>query len=651
LLCDFNPARMRGGVDDEIGNFAILGSTAKNLVWRRAMVLLRSSVAFAILSAACLANQASSADQIYPRGVLIINQSNSYRPWPNRIISEIRSAINGLSGQPISVYAEDLDLYRFNGPTYLQEVRNYFGAKYRDKSINAVISIGASALDYALHLRESLWPGVPVLFAAVDRKTADVGNIPGVTGTTIQLHLGDMVRAAKAIIPNIEHFALVGDRLETQLYYSQFAQELVDYSRRFDFIDLMGLPLSDVKERVARLPVRTAVLYIGINSDQSATYVSAEVAPVVAAAANSPTIVSIETYFGTGAVGGYLLSPTDVGRETAQLTIRVLNGENPSTIPVTMSSGLRLIFDWRQLRRWEIDPDRLPAGAEIQFRRPSIWDQYRWEIIAALAILIIQTGMIAKLGVEQRRRRIAEEESRRRILQVIHLNRTATAAALSASVAHELNQPLGSILNAAETANLLLSDDKPNITLLKELVADICRDDQRASDVIRHLRDLLKRRSEQELQTFDISDVIDTAMSIVRPEAAKRGVALDTARTNRAFLVRADQVQLQQVILNLVNNGMDAVSSAAPDRRRLTIQAIPSGASDVEVVVSDLGAGIAEADLKNIFEAFYTTKPGGTGLGLSIARTIIEAYGGKIWAENRSGGGAAFRITLPLAAT
>jgi signal transduction histidine kinase len=642
---------MRGGVDDEIGNFAILGSTAKSLVWRRAMVLLRSSVAFAILSAACLANQASSADQIYPRGVLIINQSNSYRPWPNRIISEIRSAINGLSGQPISVYAEDLDLYRFNGPTYLQEVRNYFGAKYRDKSINAVISIGASALDYALHLRESLWPGVPVLFAAVDRKTADVGNIPGVTGTTIQLHLGDMVRAAKAIIPNIEHFALVGDRLETQLYYSQFAQELVDYSRRFDFIDLMGLPLSDVKERVARLPVRTAVLYIGINSDQSATYVSAEVAPVVAAAANSPTIVSIETYFGTGAVGGYLLSPTDVGRETAQLTIRVLNGENPSTIPVTMSSGLRLIFDWRQLRRWEIDPDRLPAGAEIQFRRPSIWDQYRWEIIAALAILIIQTGMIAKLGVEQRRRRIAEEESRRRILQVIHLNRTATAAALSASVAHELNQPLGSILNAAETANLLLSDDKPNITLLKELVADICRDDQRASDVIRHLRDLLKRRSEQELQTFDISDVIDTAMSIVRPEAAKRGVALDTARTNRAFLVRADQVQLQQVILNLVNNGMDAVSSAAPDRRRLTIQAIPSGASDVEVVVSDLGAGIAEADLKNIFEAFYTTKPGGTGLGLSIARTIIEAYGGKIWAENRSGGGAAFRITLPLAAT
>jgi signal transduction histidine kinase len=613
------------------------------------MGLVRSSVALAFFSAIGLANQVSVADQIYPRGVLIINQSNSYRPWPNRIISEVRSAINGQSGPPISVYTEDLDLYRFNGPTYLQDLRAYFGAKYRDKSINAIMSIGASALDYALQLRASLWPDVPVLFAAVDRKTADVGKIPGVTGITVQLRLSDMMRAAKIIIPNVEHFALVGDRLETQLYYGQFAQELVDYSPKFDFIDLTGLPLSKIEERVARLPLRTAVLYIGINSDQSATYVSAELAPIVAAAANRPTIVSIETYFGTGAIGGYLLSPNDVGREAAQLAMRVLSGEDPSTIPVTTSSGLRLVFDWRQLKQWGIDPDRLPAEAEIRFRRPSVWDQYRWEIIAALAVLLFQTGMIAKLGVERRRRRIAEEESQRRILQVIHLNRTATAGALSASVAHELNQPLGAILNAAETADLILSDDRPNIPLLKELVGDIRRDDQRASDVIKHLRDLLKRRSEQELQTFDIDNVIDTVINIVTPEATKRGVALDTARANRPFLVKADQVQLQQVILNLVSNGMDAVSCSAPDRRRLTIQAIPSGMSDVEVVVSDLGAGIAKDDLRNIFEAFYTTKIGGTGLGLSIARTIIEAYGGKIWAENRSGGGAVFRFTLPLA--
>ena len=118
---------------------------------------------------------------------------------------------------------------------------------------------------------------------------------------------------------------------------------------------------------------------------------------------------------------------------------------------------------------------------------------------------------------------------------------------------------------------------------------------------------------------------------------------------NTSFPVRAEPVQLQQVILNLVANGMDAVSDCPPNRRRLMIQAIPGGHSDVEVMVSDWGPGIPKEALKRIFETFYTTKSTGTGLGLSIARTIIESYGGSIWAENREGGGAVFRFTVPLA--
>lgn len=124
-----------------------------------------------------------------------------------------------------------------------------------------------------------------------------------------------------------------------------------------------------------------------------------------------------------------------------------------------------------------------------------------------------------------------------------------------------------------------------------------------------------------------------------------------SGRVATAFPVRADQVQLQQLILNLVANGMDAVSESLPSRRRLMVQAIPSGESDVKVLVSDSGAGIAKDALRRIFDTFYTTKATGTGLGLSIARTIVESYGGKIWAENREGGGAVFRFTLPLTTT
>ena len=556
--------------------------------------------------------------------------------------------MNNRAGGSVPVYVEDIDLYRFNGPGYLESLATFFREKYRDKRIGVIASIGSSGLDYALRLRAAVWPNVPIVFAAVDRKTADLDIVPGVTGITVQLTLADMINAARSLRPDTVRFALVGDRLQNQLYYSRFSQELADYSKGLQFIDLTGLPLAEIKQRVATLPEHTVILYVGINADRAAIYVSAEVVPQLAEVANRPIIVGVETYFGTGAIGGYLLSPRQVGQEAGQLALRILGGEDPSTIPVTASSDPKPVFDWRQLRRWDISDSSLPPGSEIRFRSPDLWEQYRWEIMAALGIVLIQSGMIGRLTFERRRRRAAEEESRQRVRQVIHLNRTATAGALSASVAHELNQPLGAILNYVETADVLLAEESVNVELLKEIIADIRRDDQRASDVITHLRTLLKQRSETELQTFDLNDAIDAAIRILGPEATKRAIALDTTHANCAFPVHADEVQLQQVILNLLANGMDAVSDSPPSRRRLAVQAMPSGKSDVEVLVSDSGSGIPKDALRNIFDTFYTTKATGTGLGLSIARTIVESYGGKIWAENREGGGAVFRFTLPL---
>jgi signal transduction histidine kinase/ABC-type uncharacterized transport system substrate-binding protein len=584
-----------------------------------------------------------------PPAVLILNQSNSYRPWPNQIINEIRTMLDDHAGGSVPVYAEDLDLYRFNGPGYLEVTEKYLEQKYRGKSLGAIIPVGSAGLDYALRIRNSLWPEVPVVFAAVDRKTADLESVRGVTGITIQLNLADMIRAASALLPATRHFVLVGDRLEKQLYYSQFAEELAEYSRTFDFVDLTGLPLGVVKQRLATLPEQSAILYIGINSDQTMIYVSADLVPVLAEVANRPIFVDVGTYFGTGAVGGFILSPKQVGHEAGQLVLRVLAGADPSTIPVTTSKSERPLFDWRQLRRWDISESNLPPGSDVRFRPPSAWELYRWQILAAFAAVLLQSAVLGGLIIERHRRHSAEDESRRRIMQVIHLNRTATAGALSASVAHELNQPLGAILNYAETAELLLSEDSLNVPQLKEIIADIRRDDQRASEVIKHLRGLLKKRGELELQTFNLNDVIAATIRILEPEAVKRGVALDTVQATTAFPVHADQVQLQQVILNLAFNAMDAVAAVTPDRRRLMIQAMAAGKDDVEVVVSDSGPGIPQQELERVFEALYTTKASGTGLGLSIARTIVETNGGRIWAENREGGGAVFRFTMPLA--
>jgi signal transduction histidine kinase len=162
------------------------------------------------------------------------------------------------------------------------------------------------------------------------------------------------------------------------------------------------------------------------------------------------------------------------------------------------------------------------------------------------------------------------------------------------------------------------------------------------------VKKLLKGRSEVEAQEFDLNKAIADAIHILTPEAKKRKVALLATGIQEPLPVRADSIHLQQVILNLARNGMDAMSETAQGAHTITIQTALPRALTVEVSVSDSGTGIPEHKLRDIFNTFYTTKEHGTGLGLSIARTIVETYGGKIWAENRSVGGAVIRFTLPL---
>jgi signal transduction histidine kinase len=236
-----------------------------------------------------------------------------------------------------------------------------------------------------------------------------------------------------------------------------------------------------------------------------------------------------------------------------------------------------------------------------------------------------------------------------RLLELVHLNQSATAGALSASIAHELNQPLGAILSNAEAAEAILKGKAPDLNLIQQILVDIRDDDQRAGDIIQRLRGMLKKRSEIELQEFDLNDVVNSAISILHAEAEKRRVVVKAENPVRRLPVRADRVHLQQVILNLATNAMDAMADPATIDRKLTFQTALHDNTNVELSIFDTGRGIPKDRLDSIFDAFYTTKSTGTGLGLSIARAIVETYGGKIWADNRAGGGAVFRFVLPLA--
>jgi signal transduction histidine kinase len=264
--------------------------------------------------------------------------------------------------------------------------------------------------------------------------------------------------------------------------------------------------------------------------------------------------------------------------------------------------------------------------------------------------VLLQFGIIAWLLIERFGRRRAEAQSQNLSLEVMHLNRAAEAGALSASFAHDLGQPLVSIALNAERARQLLDADRPEIGKLKEAVFDIKHAQGLAAEIIGRFRRLLGRRSDPDIQETDLNAVIADALTILAPEARQRQAELRVEGHRGPLPVRADPVHLLQVLLNLATNAMDAMGDQPVNLRRIVIRTTLRQASDVEVTVSDTGPGIPEQKLRRIFDTFYTTKEHGTGLGLAIARTIVEAYGGTIWAENRTEGGAEVHFVLPLRA-
>lgn len=281
---------------------------------------------------------------------------------------------------------------------------------------------------------------------------------------------------------------------------------------------------------------------------------------------------------------------------------------------------------------------------------PHFW-QARW---FQFGIGLFLVGLGGSLVWSWSRQRVARAQERERLAhelqqlrdELAHSSRVSTMGQLASALAHELNQPLGAILRNTEAAELLMDQESPDLAELRAILADIRQDDQRAGGVIERMRALLKRQKIA-VAKIPLGDLLTEVAILARPDARRRGVQLTVESSSDLPSVNVDRVQIQQVLLNLLLNGMDAMSQLAPERRRLVVTPQRGRDNMAEVRVEDFGPGIPTSSLSRVFEPFFSTKPNGMGLGLAISRTIIEAHGGKIWVENRPEGGARFCFQLP----
>jgi ABC-type uncharacterized transport system substrate-binding protein len=396
------------------------------------VVMVIGTVAAASAPAWC------EADEPSPRSVLILEQSNPNLPSYVDFSSGFSASLNAGSGSGVDVYTESLDISRFGSAEYEEVLGRYLREKYRTKPIGVIVPVGALALEFVMRLRADLWSAVPVAFAAVDADSLASLSLPAnVTGNVVNLTLHDAVNAANAMVPNLKRLAIAGDRSERQTLRRHFAQELPQVATTLEIIDLTGLPMTEIRQRVTALPPDSAILYLGIYVDGAGkSYTPRDALVPVVEVANRPIVVTNESHFGYGATGGVITSFGLVGKAAGQLAARILNGESASGIPVTSDSSTKPIFDWRQLQRFGISEAALPLGSEVRFREMTAFVRYRWQILSVAAVLGIQTGLIIGLFYERRRRRNAEAFSREAVAKLAQMNRVVTAGELSASIAH-----------------------------------------------------------------------------------------------------------------------------------------------------------------------------------------------------------------------
>jgi PAS domain S-box-containing protein len=726
-----------------------------------------------MLLAALTADASTNAP---PKQVLLLHSfGRDFAPF--YIISEgFRSKLAQQFDGPVEFHDLPVESARDPGDAAEGPLANYLNTLFAPNPLNLVVTLGGPAARFAQTRRPTLFPETPMLIAAVDERFIQrVAVTSNDAVIAVSYRPTEMLESIAQVLPETTNIAVViGSSPNEKFWAADLRQEFGAFSNRFNFVWFDKFGFAEMRKRASLLPPRSAIFYAQLSVDASGVPYTEDLALLgLHEAANAPIFGIQDNQIGHGVVGGRLMALGEVSQNMVNAAVRILQGAGAGQIQIPVQPPGRPIYDWRELRKWRIPEARLPAGSEIRFREPTMWELYKWRIIALISLSLSEAVLIALLvvnlvarrraersseaseewlnlamesadvaiwardfsrdelmatanwrrmfgyapadvlrqesflerihpedrpaveravkdaiqnradfaaeyrlalpdgsqrwiasrgrlhsgadgkpsrvlgiSVDMTERKRAEHEMQHQREELVHVARVSVMGELATSVAHELNQPLGAILSNAEAAELFLDQDPLPVSELRGILKDIRKDDERASEVIRRMRSLL-RKHELVQEPLEINSLAEDMLRMVSADAVLRRTTIAADLSPNLPTVDGDRIHLQQVLLNLILNSMDAMAKTPPERRRLVIRSrMREGV--VEVSVADTGPGILADHLPQLFDPFFTTKQNGIGMGLAICRKIVEAHHGRIWAENQPSGGAVFRVTLPV---
>ena len=512
-----------------------------------------------------------------PKRVMLLHSfGRDFKPW-SEYAKTIRTELDRQSPWPLDIIEFSLVTARFSDENPEAPFIEYLRVLFAKHPLDLIVSIGAPAANFVQRHRQELFLTTPMIFTTVEQRRIQFANLTeNDTVVAVAHDFPAVIENILRVLPETKTIAVVnGNSSLEKLWLQDLQKDFAPFSDRVSFIWWNDRSFEDILKQAPALPPHSAIFWHLMNVDAAGVQHEGEKALArLYAVANAPIFSFADVFFGRELVGGPMHSVLEGSRETATAAIRILGGEKAGEIKIPPTRFAAPKFDWREMQRWGISENRLPSGSEILFRNPTAWEQYRAYILAVIAAILIQSALIFWLLYEHWRRQRAEILVLSTMSELTNVNRMATVGQLSASIAHEVRQPLAAILANAQAALRWL--EKANVEEVREGLKGIVSEGHRASDIITNLRAMFKH-DVQEKALVDVNKIVLSVLALVRIDLQKQKIELRTQLDDQIPEVLGSEVQLQQVISNLVMNAIEfdgfiANSRAAHKNRTEPIQ-------------------------------------------------------------------------------
>lgn len=596
--------------------------------------------------------------EVKPKNVLILHAQDQFLPANIVMDKTFYATLKGSKEINISIYSEYLENVRFDSKSAQTDIVSLLYKKYESMKLDLIIVTDDVSWDFLAENQKSLFNGIPIVFCGITNGKLDVKSLgKNITGNFKFLDIQGSIQLILAVQPETKEInVVVGTSVQDQAYEKLAKKAFEKMKPNVKVNYLIGYSIEETQRRISELQEDSVVLYVAMYADGAGRgFNPRDVVPMLRESSSVPVYGVSDTYLGYGIIGGRLLSFTDLSKDASEIALKVLEGKKPSDIPIKVLEN-KSYFDWNEVTRFKISKSNIPEGSVIINKNPTMWEQYKMQIIILVFFISSEAGLIVFLLIQLRLKRMTKEKIdelnetlERKIFERTNQLEIANKEleSFSYSVSHDLRSPLRHMIGFVELLNNYMPeklDDKG-----KHYLSVISESATKMSELIDSLL-AFSRMGKAELQcnSVDLNELLKNSIELFSEDMKLRNVRWNIVELP---IVSGDKNMLQLVFTNLISNALKFTRGRDIAEIDIGVKPYPESKEKVLIYVKDNGAGFDmqyEDKLFGIFQRLHNQKDfEGNGVGLANVFRIITRHGGKIWAEAVLNEGATFYFTLP----